>query len=98
MLVDRPVEECGMEAFTTCRPVTRLAPSLEPKQTCRDVPRETCSSSKVDKYISSKFITQFVVEEGQKCPKSIRIHPFVLIIPKKENALNLFKYYKLLNW
>ena len=51
MLVDRPVEECGMEAFTTCRPVTRLAPSLEPKQTCRDVPRETCSSSKVDKYI-----------------------------------------------
>ena len=51
MLVDRPVEECGMEAFTTCRPVTRLAPSLEPKQTCRDVPREKCSSSKVDKYI-----------------------------------------------
>ena len=47
MLVDRPVEECGMEAFNTCRPVTKLTPSLVPKQTCRDVPRETCSNSKV---------------------------------------------------
>ena len=47
VLVDRPVEECGMEAFNTCRPVTRLTPSLVPKQTCRDEPRETCSNSKV---------------------------------------------------
>ena len=47
VLVDRPVEECGMESFNTCRPVTRLTPSLVPKQTCRDVPRETCSNSKV---------------------------------------------------
>ena len=28
-------------------PVTRLTPSLVPKQTCRDVPREICSNSKV---------------------------------------------------
>ena len=47
VLVDRPVEECGMESFNTCRPVTKLTPSLVPKQTCRDVPRETCSTSKV---------------------------------------------------
>merc|ERR1711971_679732 len=48
VLVDRPVEECGMESFNTCRPVTKLTPSLVPKQTCRDVPRETCSTSKVN--------------------------------------------------
>ena len=68
VLVDRPVEECGMEAFNTCRPVTRLTPSLVPKQTCRDVPRETCSDSKVSTlHITCypKFITQYIFDKGQ---------------------------------
>ena len=69
VLVDRPVEECGMEAFNTCRPVTRLTPSLVPKQTCRDVPRETCSNSKVFTSTSHirypKFITQYIFDKGQ---------------------------------
>ena len=42
-LVDVPEETCDLNPQKTCRLVTKLVPSLRPKQECTTVPQETCS-------------------------------------------------------
>jgi len=42
-LVDVPEETCDLSPQKTCRLVTKLVPSLKPKQECTTVPQETCS-------------------------------------------------------
>ena len=41
-LVDVPEESCDLNPQKTCRLVTRLVPSLRPKQECTSVPKEVC--------------------------------------------------------
>ena len=41
-LVDVPEESCDLNPQKTCRLVTRLVPSLKPKQECTIVPKEVC--------------------------------------------------------
>ena len=42
-LVDVPEEMCDLNPQKTCRLVTKLVPSLDPKRECTTVPKETCS-------------------------------------------------------
>ena len=42
-LVDVPEETCDLNPQKTCRLVTKLVPSLKPKQECTTVPQETCT-------------------------------------------------------
>merc|ERR1719431_14312 len=42
-LVDVPEETCDLNPQKTCRLVTKLVPSLKPKQECTTVPQETCN-------------------------------------------------------
>jgi len=42
-LVDVPEETCDLNPQKTCRLVTKLVPSLKPKQECTTVPKETCT-------------------------------------------------------
>jgi hypothetical protein len=41
-LVDVPEETCDLNPQKTCRLVTRLVPSLEPKRECTIVPKQVC--------------------------------------------------------
>ena len=42
-LVDVPEEVCDLNPQKTCRLVTKLVPSLDPKEECTTVPKETCN-------------------------------------------------------
>ena len=42
-LVDVPEEMCDLNPQKTCRLVTKLVPSLDPKRECTTVPKETCN-------------------------------------------------------
>ena len=42
-LVDIPEEECHINPQKTCHHVTKLTPSLRPKEECTDIPTEVCS-------------------------------------------------------
>jgi len=42
-LVDVPEEMCDLNPQKTCRLITKLVPSLKPKQECTTVPKQTCS-------------------------------------------------------
>ena len=42
-LVDVPEEMCDLNPQRTCRLVTKLVPSLNPKRECTTVPKETCN-------------------------------------------------------
>ena len=42
-LVDVPEESCDLNPQKTCRLVTRLVPSLDPKRECTTIPKEICS-------------------------------------------------------
>ena len=42
-LVDVPEESCDLNPQKTCRLVTRLVPSLDPKRECTTVPKEICN-------------------------------------------------------
>ena len=41
-LVDVPEEQCDLNPQKTCRLITKLVPSLRPKQECTTVPKEVC--------------------------------------------------------
>ena len=41
-LVDVPEEVCDLNPQKTCRLVTKLVPSLDPKRECTSVPKEVC--------------------------------------------------------
>jgi hypothetical protein len=41
-LVDVPEEQCDLNPQKTCRLITKLVPSLKPKQECTTVPKEVC--------------------------------------------------------
>ena len=41
--MDLPEESCSLNPQETCRTVTRLVPSLRPKQECNTIPKETCT-------------------------------------------------------
>ena len=42
-LVDVPEEMCDLNPQKTCRLVTKLVPSLDPKRECTQVPIQVCS-------------------------------------------------------
>ena len=42
-LVEVPEEVCDLNPQKTCRLVTKLVPSLDPKEECTTVPKETCN-------------------------------------------------------
>ena len=42
-LEDVPEETCDLQPMKTCRLVTKLVPSLDPKEECTTVPKETCN-------------------------------------------------------
>ena len=48
VVVDTPVEECDMEPREVCHHVTRLIPQLKPSRECVQVPKEVCSTSRVN--------------------------------------------------
>ena len=48
IVVDKPIEECALEPVKSCSMVTKLVPKLEPFQECVDVPKEVCTSSRVN--------------------------------------------------
>merc|ERR1719187_2208718 len=45
---DAPEESCNLDAETTCKHVTKLAPQLEEVEVCFDVPKEVCVRSEVN--------------------------------------------------
>ena len=45
---DKPEESCNLDAQTTCKHVTKLAPQLEEVEVCFDVPKEVCVRSEVN--------------------------------------------------
>ena len=45
---DAPEESCNLDAQTTCKHVTKLAPQLEEVEVCFDVPKEVCVRSEVN--------------------------------------------------
>ena len=48
VLTEIPVERCELEPVKTCQLVTRLTPSLHPTNTCTAVPKEICSTDRVN--------------------------------------------------
>ena len=63
-LVDVPEEVCDLQPQKTCRLVTKLVPSLDPKQECTSVPREVCHMRFTPGSISRKPLrTEWCLDE-----------------------------------
>merc|ERR1712158_88960 len=65
-LVDVPEEVCDLHPQKTCRLVTKLVPSLDPKQECTSVPREVCQMKFTPGSLSRKPLrTEWCLEEDE---------------------------------
>ena len=65
-LVDVPEETCDLNPQKTCRLVTKLVPSLKPKQECTTVPQETCSLRFTQpKRLSKPLRTEWCLDEEE---------------------------------
>ena len=63
-LIDVPEEVCDLQPQKTCRLVTKLVPSLDPKQECTSVPREVCQMRFTPGSISRKPLrTEWCLDE-----------------------------------
>jgi len=69
-LVDVPEESCDLNPQKTCRMVTKLVPSLKPKQECTIVPKETCNLKFTQPQIIKKPLrTEWCLEEEPEEPE-----------------------------
>ena len=65
-LEDVPEETCDLNPQKTCRLVTKLVPSLKPKQECTTVPQETCSLRFTQpKRLSKPLRTEWCLDEEE---------------------------------
>ena len=65
-LIDVPEEVCDLHPQKTCRLVTKLVPSLDPKQECTSVPREVCQMKFTPGSLSRKPLrTEWCLEEDE---------------------------------
>ena len=63
-LVDVPEEICDLNPQKTCHLVTKLVPSLKPKEECTTVPKETCNLKFVNPSVEKKPLrTEWCLEE-----------------------------------
>jgi len=70
-LVDVPEESCDLNPQKTCRMMTKLVPSLKPKQECTMVPKETCNLKFTQPKIEKKpLITEWCLEEDSEEPEN----------------------------
>ena len=66
-LVDVPEEMCDLNPQKTCRLVTKLVPSLDPKRECTIVPKETCSLRFSQPSLQSKPLrTEWCLDEEEE--------------------------------
>ena len=66
-LVDVPEETCDLNPQKTCRLVTKLVPSLRPKQECTTVPQETCTLKFTQpKRVEKPLQTEWCLDEGEE--------------------------------
>ena len=66
-LVDVPEEMCDLNPQKTCRLVTKLVPSLDPKSECTIVPKETCSLRFSQPSLQSKPLrTEWCLDEEEQ--------------------------------
>ena len=75
-LVDVPEEMCDLNPQKTCRLVTKLVPSLDPKRECTIVPKETCSLRFSQPSLQNKPLrTEWCLDEGgeaQSAPAGVQ--------------------------
>ena len=65
-LVDVPEEVCDLQPQKTCRLVTKLVPSLDPKRECTSVPKEVCHMKFTPGSISRKPLrTEWCLDEDE---------------------------------
>lgn len=70
-LVDVPEESCDLNPQKTCRMMTKLVPSLKPKQECTIVPKETCTLKFTQPKIENKPLrTEWCLEEDYEEPET----------------------------
>jgi len=70
-LVSVPEETCDLNPQKTCRLVTKLVPSLKPKQECTIVPQETCNLKFTQPKRSQKPLrTEWCLEEEATEPQA----------------------------
>jgi len=70
-LVDVPEETCDLNPQKTCRLVTKLVPSLKPKQECTTVPQETCNLKFTQPERKQKPLrTEWCLDEESEEPQS----------------------------
>ena len=64
-LVNIPEEVCDLNPQKTCRLVTRLVPSLNPKMECTIVPKETCNLTFSEPKVEQKPLrTEWCLDES----------------------------------
>lgn len=64
-LTEIPEEECHLVPQQSCRPVTRLVPSLRPTQECGPVPREVCALRPgQQRLVMRPLVTEWCLEPG----------------------------------
>jgi len=69
-LVDVPEETCDLNPQKTCRMMTKLVPSLKPKQECTTVPKETCQLKFTQPQITKKPLrTEWCLEDEPEAPQ-----------------------------
>ena len=68
-LVEVPEETCDLMPMKTCRLVTKLVPSLRPKQECTTVPQETCTLKFTQpKRVEKPLQTEWCLDEEESQP------------------------------
>jgi hypothetical protein len=77
-LVDVPEETCDLNPQKTCRLVTRLVPSLEPKRECTNVPQETCNLKFSTPSVERKPLrTEWCLDEAPQTISSVQAQPAI---------------------
>merc|ERR1712029_1134591 len=69
VVTEVPEESCNLEPRKECKHVTKLLPSLKPRDECVDIPKEVCSRSrtnprKVKKPVVKKWCYKPTAESG----------------------------------
>ena len=74
-LVDVPEETCDLNPQKTCRLVTKLVPSLKPKQECTTLPQETCTLKFTQpKRLQKPLKTEWCLDEEEEAQSSYNVN------------------------